>query len=118
MSKSANPGELRTPVQFKTVTSTIDDEGDPCEVETNVFGEGKNVYCKWVNAHGTEVYMAMQQQLKEPATLTCRYSPLINETLLVYKGSDTKPYEIISVDNVEDRNAWLEITVQRKVPAR
>lgn len=118
MSKDANSGELRTAVQFKTITRVIDDEGDPTEVETNVFGDGKSVFCKWVNSHGTDVYLAMQQQLREPATLTCRYSPLINETLLVYKGADTKPYEIISVDNVEDRNEWLEITVQRKVPAR
>ena len=118
MSKSANPGELRTPVQFKTVTSTIDDEGDPCEVETNVFGEGKSVYCKWVNAHGSEAFTAMEMKLREPATLTCRYTPLINRQCIAYKGSDPVPYEIISIDNVEERNKWLEIKVQRREEAR
>lgn len=28
------------------------------------------------------------------------------------------PYEIISIDNVEERNQWLEIKVKRKVQAR
>ena len=117
MAKDANAGELRTRVQFKTVVHTVDDEGDVSEVISNIFGEGQYVYSKWVNTHGTEVYVAMQK-LKEPATLTCRYSPLINEKMLIYKESDTEPYEVVSIDNVENLNQWLEITVQRKVPAK
>lgn len=118
MSKSANAGELRIPVYFKKVTRVTDDEGFPSEQETNVFGESKCVLCKWVNAHGTEVFTAMQLEIKEPATITARYSPLIDETLIVYKGNDKEPYEIISIDNVNEQNIWLEIKVRRKVAAR
>lgn len=118
MSKRANAGELRTPVRFMTIARTTDSEGFPVETETNVFGEGKAVSVKWINAHGSESFTAMQLSLREPATLTLRYSPLIDETQLVYKGSDPKPYEIISIDNVEERSSWLEIKVQRKVAAR
>lgn len=123
MSKSANPGELRTPVFFKSVTRTLDAEGIPGTVEVNVFGEdvsGKPIpiMCKWVNAHGSEVFRAMELQLLQPATITCRYSNLINETLVVYKDGDTTPFEIISIDNVEERGFWMEIKVQRKVSAR
>ena len=118
MSKSANAGELRTPVYFKKITRTTDSEGYPVEAETNVFGEGVSVPVKWINAHGAEAFTAMQLELREPATLTLRYSPLIDETQLVYKGSDTQPYEIVSIDNVEERGTWLEIKVQRKVAAR
>ncbi len=133
MSKSANPGELRTPVYFMESGSQTDSEGYPAQSRSNVFGEGNAVMAKWVNAHGSESFTAMQLQLREPATLTVRYSPLIHERLLVYKAGEYEKalqaknaeealeraaYEVISIDNVEERNRWLEIKVQRKAAAR
>ena len=100
MSKFANPGELRTPVAFKHSVRSTDGMGFP------------------VNAHGTEVFETMQLQLREPATLTMRYSPKITEQCLVFKNGDSRPFEIVSIDNVEERNRWLELKVQRKVEAR
>lgn len=118
MSKNANAGELRTPVQFCRIVSEIDSEGIPFESKVNIFGEGKTVKCKWINAHGTESFTAMQLQITEPATLTCRFSPQIKQDQLVYRGADPTPYEIISIDNVGERNQWLEIKVKRKEAAR
>ena len=118
MSKYANPGELRTPVYFKRIERKKDAESYPHDEEVNVFGEGIHVLTKWVNAHGTEAFTALQLALHEPATITCRYSPLITETCLVYRKGDDEPFEILSIDNVEQRNLWLEIKVQRRVPAR
>lgn len=118
MSKSANAGELNTRVYFKKIVRETDAEGYPTEVERNIFGKGNYILAKWVNAHGSEAFTAMQLQLREPATITCRYSPLINEQLIVYRNCCDQPYEIISIDNVEERNVWLEIKVQRRVPAR
>ena len=116
MSKAANAGELRTPVRFVKLVSAVDDEGYPAENEEDVFD--KPVLVKWVNAHGTESFAAMQLQLREPATVTMRYSPEIDTSLILYKRNDPKPYEIISVDNVGERDAWLELKVQRKEAAR
>ena len=119
MSKAANAGELRTRVYFMKVTHSRDAEGYPIDVEENVFGENVPCMCKWVNAHGYEAYQSLQLQLREPATITTRYSPLLTDpTLLVYKVGDSVPYEVISIDNVEERSVWLEIKVQRKVGAR
>lgn len=118
MSKSANAGELRTPVYFKRITRVTDTDGFPSESEVNIFGENSDVLVKWVNIHGSEVFNALQTGIKEPATLTTRYHPEITNDLIVYKGTDPKPYEIISIDNVESRNTWLEIKVMRKSPAR
>jgi SPP1 family predicted phage head-tail adaptor len=109
MAKYVNAGELRTPIKFVIVTRTTDSDGYPTETETAILA----TKCKWVNVHGTEVFTAMQQQLKEPATITVRYSALINQRLLVYKGTDPEPYQVISIDDVEDRHRWLEIKVQR-----
>jgi len=122
MAKKARAGELRTVVHFRRVLRGTDSEGYAHEREEYVFPDGaggeRGIHCKWVNAHGTEVFSAMQLQIREPATLTMRYSPLIDAAMLVYKGRDPRPYEIISVDNVEDRGKWLEIKVQRKGAAR
>lgn len=119
MSKSANSGELRTRVFFMRKPRTRDKEGFPNDQEVNVFGEGVPCMCKWVNAHGYEVFQTMQLEIREPATITTRYSPLLlDPTLIIYRESDTKPYEVISIDNVEERNTWLEIKVQRKSGAR
>ena len=119
MSKSANPGELRTKVYFMRQSRTRDEEGFPTETEVNVFGDGVPCMCKWVNAHGYEVFQTMQLEIREPATITTRYSSkLLDPTLTIYKAGDTRPYEVISIDNVEERNVWLEINVQRKSGAR
>lgn len=122
MAKQANAGELRTLAYFRRVVKETDEEGYPLGREETVFhdsaGREVPVHCKWVNAHGTEVFSAMQLQLRQPATLTMRYSPLIQPTMLVYKGRDPVPYEVVSVDDVEDRHRWLEVTVQRKGAAR
>ena len=124
MSKSANPGELRTVVYFKRVKRRVDKSGVAKESEVNVFGKDSRrkdvpVMCKWVNAHGSEVWSNMQLKLRDPATLTARYSPLLDDpALIIYRVGDKSPYEVISIDNVEQRNAWLEIKVQRKVTAR
>lgn len=124
MAKRARAGELRTLVYFRRAVRGTDEEGYPLpDREEHVFeldggGREVGVHCKWVNAHGSEVFSSMQLQLREPATLTMRYSPRIDSTLLVYRRGDPRPYEIISVDNVEDRGKWLEIKVQRKGAAR
>lgn len=118
MSKSANPGELRTPVKIVSIKHDTDEEANAVDVEENVFGEGATVCVKWVNAHGSEALEALQLKLREPATLTMRYSGKIKADCLIYKAEDPEPYEIISIDNVEERGAWMEIKVQRRVAAR
>lgn len=122
MAKKAAAGDLRTQVYFRRVLKETNSNGYPRQREEYVFvdhaGNERPVHCKWVNAHGTEVFSAMQMQIREPATLTMRFSPLIDASMLVYKGKDPRPYEIISVNNVEDRGKWLEIKVQRKGAAR
>ncbi len=118
MAKRANAGELRTSIIVEKYPETQDDDGYPIKGWINVFGEGKTLKVKWVNIHGTEVYESMRMDLKDPATLTARYSPLITAQCRITKVGDLKPYEIISLDDVEDQHEWLEIKVKRMVNAR
>jgi hypothetical protein len=79
-------------------------------------------------------------QLNEPATLTARYSPLINQKLIVYNAAEYDAallagdeiedeeeatnavkaalnrirYEIISGDDIENRHVWIALNIQRK----
>ena len=117
MAKSANAGELRTPVIVERCIETQDADGYPARAWENVFGQGE-YRVKWVNAHGTEVYESMSLDLREPATLTGRYSPLITPQCRITKVGDPEQYEIISIDDVENRHQWMEIKVQRMVSAR
>lgn len=135
MSKDANPGELRTPVIVEARISGINPNGYRNESWHNVFGEDQYLKVKWVNLHGSELLEAMSLQLKEPATLTSRFSPLVTETCRILKKSDEAKrdrlkaegkkdeadglyFEVISLDDVEDRHEWLEIRVKRMVTAR
>ena len=44
--------------------------------------------------------------------------PKITTTCLIYRGEDPRPYEVVSLNDVEDRHAWLEVRVQRKAAAQ
>lgn len=135
MSKDANAGELRTPIIVESYSETRNANGYKIKVWANVFGENRYLKVKWANLHGAEVFEAMSLNLKEPATLTSRYTPLLTETCRILKKSDEAQrdallangkeeeadnlyFEVISLDNVEEMNDWLEIKVQRKVSAR
>ena len=124
MAKRANAGELRTQIMVFDVPRDAqgeplrDEDGYKLEEPVNVFGDGATRYCKWVNAWGSEVYTARQAGVTEPGTLTLRYTPKLTTTCIIYRGTDPKPYEVISVNDVENRHAWLEVKVQRKGAVR
>ena len=120
MAKRAAAGELRTRIQVfdKPDGQPTDKDGYPSSAPVNVFGEGGSRRCKWVNAHGREVYDAKQAGVEEPATLTMRYTKKVTPTCLVYHSGDPRPYEVLSINDVEDRHVWLEVKVQRKVRSK
>lgn len=124
MAKQARAGELRTRIYIRKVEKTANANGVASDTrEESAFDPGpdgkERVYhCKWVNAYGAEAMTAMQLQVQEPATLTMWYSPRIKPDQLIYKVGDPIPYEIISVNDVEDRHTWLEVKAGRRVAAR
>lgn len=123
MAKQASAGELRTRIYIRKMVKKTDSEGSASGREESVFPPGQDGkermwHCKWVNAYGGEVFIAMQAQVQEPATLTMRYSPKIQPDHLIYKLGDPVPYEIISINDVEERHTWLEIKVKRRRAAR
>ena len=74
MAARVNAGEMRTKITIKNPKYTIQD-GFGIKEFVNAFT--RPVWCKWVNAHGAEIYQAAELRLREPATITMRYSPLV-----------------------------------------
>lgn len=77
--------------------------------------------CKWVSAHGTDVLENNRAELGQSATITLRYTTLINQRCRVFHETDEQTlanaWNIISVNDPEDRHKFIEITLQRKVVA-
>ncbi|GAP11747.1 phage head-tail adaptor, putative, SPP1 family [Bellilinea caldifistulae] len=105
--KPINPGELRTPITLKKRTVTTDAGGFKTEVYTNVA----TVYARWQNAHGREVWTADMAGAIAPATVLIRYLADIDESWVVDKNGEI--FEIVSIDNIMERNEYLEIKVKR-----
>ena len=122
MAKECTAGEMRTRIRITRPVKTINENGfEVCE-EADLFGQPVN--CKWVWAHGSEVLEHMRLQLGQVATLTMYASPLVTvdcritlEDELQLTGAALGTFEIVSIDQVENRGRFMEIKVRRKVAA-
>lgn len=62
----------------------------------------------------------MRLKLGETAIITMPYAEGIDQTCRIWRNGETgdsKAWEIIRINNVEDANRFLEITVRRSEPA-
>ena len=124
MTRHVDAGELRTRITVYDLPRDekgevlLDDDGYPAREPVNAFGPGGGRSCKWEDAWGSQVYAARQAGVTDPATLTLRYTPRITTTCIIYRGRDPRPYEVISVRDIGDRHAWMEVKVQRKEAAK
>lgn len=104
--KPTNPGDLRTPVTLLKRTITTNAGGFQVPGTTTIG----TAYAAWENAHGSESWGAAldAQQL---ATVMIRYNSQVDTTCLVQKGSEV--YEVLSVDNIRERNEYMQLKVKR-----
>lgn len=108
-SKVTNPGELRTQIQLCQRTTTSGAGG----FVTSSYTILATVWAKWSNIHGDEVWQAAALNSSKPATVLIRYDSRLDETCLVKYGSDV--YEIVSMDNIGERNDYIEMKVRLMV---
>lgn len=107
--KVIHPGEMNTQVVLRSRVLTEDAGGFV------VPGGDREmtVWCKWINAHGreAEVLVANIEGAQNYATLLMRYLPEVDETwAVVYRG---KVWEIRSIDNIHEKDEWMEVRVSR-----
>ena len=113
MAKSSTPGRMNVKIRLLNPADTISAEG----VQTRTYEDGGAGWCQWVNAHGAESLQAHQFGLREPATLTLRFHPALRADSVIVRMSDGAQFDVISVDNVEERGFWQEVKVQRRAKA-
>lgn len=103
-----NPGELRTSISLQRRASTANAGG----FQTAGWSTIATVWAKWTNVHGQEAWIAQTAQAGQAATVLIRYRSDVDPTCAVLKGSDR--YEIVSMDNIQERGEYLELKVIRK----
>ena len=120
-----NPGELRTKVYLAS-KSMVKDAGGFQKPGYVLISEAK---AKWINVHGQETWAADARGAIKPATVTIRYRAELDETCVVVKGSVTLTeaiegeetitvisggdvFEIVSMDNIQERNEYIELKVK------
>jgi len=105
--KPTNPGELRTEITLQQ-RSVSTETGN---FQVPAWADIATVQAKWTNVHGNEVWLANTVQASQPATVWIRWRSGLDTTCAVLKG--TTRYEIVSLDNVQERNEYIELKVKR-----
>jgi head-tail adaptor len=125
--KPFNPGELKTPIVLaKKKLSKV--TGGFQKIEYELIAETK---AKWVNVHGQEAWLANAKGAIKAATITVRYRSDLDETCVIMIGMTVEEvideqdvltgwtftggevFEIISMDNIQQLNEYIEFKVKR-----
>lgn len=105
--RTTNPGELNQSVTLQNRVITADAGGFQVKSWTNIAV----VWAKWRNVHGSEAWQAQAIEAEGAATVTIRYRSDVDETCAVLKG--TERYEIVSLDDIQEHNEYIELKVRR-----
>lgn len=119
--KTIGAGDMRTRITVQALTVGIDADGFRTETWANVL-TGSNMFrCKWLSAHGADALTNKRDELGLTATITLRYTALINQRCRVFYESDAQTdvnaWEIVSVIDIDDRHVSIEAALQKKVVA-
>ncbi len=86
-----------------------------------VFALIAQVWSKWINVHGSEAWTSSSLGFTDPATVLIRHRADVDTTCVVIKGGQLagsvitggEAYEIVSLDNIQERSEYLELKVQK-----
>ncbi len=105
-----NPGEMRTSVALQKRTVPADAGG----AQVPSWATQATVWARWENVHGQEAWVAQSVQAEAPATPLIRYYAGLGPTWAILK--DGVRYEIVSVDDIQERHEYMELKVRRMRP--
>ena len=105
-----NVADMRTRITFRQPTITKDDGGAQVAGFANI-ATNPTVWARWINAHGEESVTSDALKSVQRATVTVRYRSDILVTWQILK--DGLAWQIVSIDEVQDRNRWIELMVER-----
>jgi len=99
--------DLRTRITFQSPTITKDAGG----AQKTTYVDVSIVWAQWINDHGQEAVAAEALVSAQRATVRIRHRTDIVETWRVMK--DSEAWKILSIDEVQDKNRWVELRVER-----
>lgn len=105
--KPFNPGDLRTKVLFQNPVLSKDAGG--AQYPTT-YTDLDSPLVKWINAHGAEVVTSDATRAVRRATVTRRYHPEVSELSSLVK--DGVRWQVISVDDIQERHEYMELVVE------
>lgn len=108
-------GEMRTRVTIRRIRSGIDAEGFNTRAYEDLFPGA--VWCKWEWERGTETFENERQRLEERAVITMRYSNKPAPRCVLWKDKETEPWEVVSINDIDERHRWMQLTLKRSVKA-
>ena len=112
-----DPGALRTRIRIQyektTGTGSFAAKSWVDLGSTSASDTPKYIYAQWINVHGSEAWIADSVQAQLAATVTTRYRSDVTPACRVLLGSTV--YQIVSIDNIRQRNEWTEIKVKAAV---
>jgi SPP1 family predicted phage head-tail adaptor len=101
--KPFNPGELSTKITLQK--QTVSQQAGGFDVPNYITIA--DAWARWTNVHGSEVWASQAVQAKAPATVLIRYRADVDLTCVLLL--DGKVYEIISIDDIQNRHEYQEI---------
>jgi len=105
-----NISDMRARITFQQPTQTTDEGGAQITSWANV-ATTPTVWARWINAHGQEAVQNDAARFAQRATVTIRYRADVNTNWRILK--DGEPWQILSVDQIQDRNRYVEMVVEQ-----
>lgn len=105
--RTINPAEMRTRVVLKRRTVV----NQPGGFQVPTYVRVAEVWSRWLGVHGAEVWASEAINAVGAATVLIRYRAGIDTTIVAEMGGDD--YEVVSVDNIQQRNEYIELKVKR-----
>jgi SPP1 family predicted phage head-tail adaptor len=106
-----NAGELRTQITLQMPTIAKDAGAAQKPGWANATSN-PTVWARWINAHGQDVINGNALKSVQRAVVTLRHRADIKTTWRVLKDDGTY-WEIVSIDEIQDRNRWVDLVVER-----
>jgi len=103
-------GDLRTRITLQTPTLTKDVGGAQSPAYVNV-ATNPTVWAQWINDHGQEAVSSEAKTFGQRATVRLRHRADIETTWQVLKAG--APWQILSIDFVQNKQRWVELRVER-----
>lgn len=117
--KVFNPGSMNKQVILAARSIATDAGG----FQSKTYPLIAQVWARWTNVHGQEVWAAEARGAEEAATLIIRYRGDIDNTCVIVKdgtlgvGGTTYTggvvFEIVSMDNIQEKDEYIELKIKR-----